>query len=77
MFGDGALTFQEFARREPLPLARIHDALLEFFEQGRIDAVLIGVHAVNAYVDTPRMSDDFEIVSRCARKNWPKNCVPT
>ena len=26
MFGDGSLTFREFARREPLPLATIHDA---------------------------------------------------
>jgi hypothetical protein len=25
MFGDGSLTFREFAMREPLPLATIHD----------------------------------------------------
>ncbi|MFN4258177.1 MAG: hypothetical protein ACK4RK_02700 [Gemmataceae bacterium] len=30
MFGDGSLTFREFAMREPLPLAVIHDAVLEF-----------------------------------------------
>ncbi len=30
MFGDGALTFREFIMREPLPLATIQDALLEF-----------------------------------------------
>ncbi len=67
MFGDGPLTFQEFARREPVPLARIHDALLEFLED-REDAVLIGLHAVNAYVDTPQMTDDFEIVSTSAKE---------
>ena len=30
MFGDGTLTFREFAMREPLPLATIQDAVLEF-----------------------------------------------
>jgi len=37
MFGDGALSFREFAMREPLPLATIHDAVLEFL-RGRTDA---------------------------------------
>ncbi len=49
MFGDGSLTFREFIMREPLPLATIHDAVLEFL-RGRTDAVLFGAHAVNAYV---------------------------
>ena len=31
MFGDGSLTFREFAMREPLPLAVIHDAVLESY----------------------------------------------
>ena len=30
MFGDGSLIFREFIMREPLPLATIHDAALEF-----------------------------------------------
>lgn len=30
MFGDGPLTFREFVTREPVPLAQIHDAVLEF-----------------------------------------------
>ena len=50
MFGDGSLTFREFVMREPLPLATIHDAVLEFL-RGRDDAVLFGAQAVNAYVD--------------------------
>ena len=62
MFGDGPLTFREFASREPLPLARVHDAVLEFL-RGRDDAVLFGAHAVNAYVDKPRMTEDVDIVS--------------
>lgn len=62
MFGDGALTFQEFIMREPLPLATIHDAVLEFL-RGRDDAVLYGAQAVNAYVTEPRMTQDVDIAS--------------
>src|SRR5947209_5284772 len=62
MFGDGSLTFQEFAMREPLPLATIHDAVLDYL-RGRIDAVLFGSHAVNAYVSEPRMTQDVDIMS--------------
>lgn len=62
MFGDGSLTFREFAMRESLPLATIHDAVLEFL-RGRKDAVLFGAHAVNAYVDEPRMTQDVGIAS--------------
>ena len=62
MFGDGALTFWEFAMREPLPLATIHDAVLEFL-RGKDDAALFGAQAVNAYVDEPRMTQDVDILS--------------
>ncbi len=62
MFGDGALTFREFAMREPLPLATIHDAVLEFL-RGRDDAVLYGAQAVNAYVSEARMTQDVDIAS--------------
>ena len=66
MLGDGALTFREFAMREPLPLATIHDAVLEFL-RGRDDAVLFGAQAVNAYVDEPRMTQDVDILSPRAK----------
>jgi hypothetical protein len=62
MYGDGALTFREFAMREPLPLATIHDAVLEFL-RGVDDAVLVGAQAVNAYVDEPRMTQEVDIAS--------------
>jgi hypothetical protein len=62
MFGDGSLTFREFIMHEPLPLATIHDAVLEFLH-GRTDAVLFGAHAVNAYVDESRMTQDVDILS--------------
>lgn len=62
MLGDGALTFREFVMREPLPLATIQDAVLEFL-RGRDDAVLFGAQAVNAYVDEARMTQDVDILS--------------
>jgi hypothetical protein len=62
MFGDGSLTLREFAMREPLPLARIQEAVLEFLRH-RSDAVLFGAQAVNAYVDEPRMTQDVDILS--------------
>jgi hypothetical protein len=62
MFGDGALTFGEFVMDESLPLATIHDAVLEFL-RGRDDAVLYGAQAVNAYVNEPRMTQDVDIAS--------------
>jgi hypothetical protein len=62
MFGDGSLTFREFMMREPLPLATIHDAVLDFL-RGRDDAVLYGAQAVNAYVEESRMTQDVDIAS--------------
>ena len=48
--------------REQIPLASIHEAVLEFL-RGREDAVLFGAQAVNAYVAEPRMSQDIDLVS--------------
>lgn len=67
MFGDGSLTFREFMTREPLPLATIHDAVLEFL-RGRDDAVLYGAQAVNAYVNESRMTQDVDIASNRAEE---------
>src|SRR5437764_3055077 len=62
MFGDGSLTLREFAMKEPLPLATIQEAVLEFL-RNREDAVLFGAQAVNAYVDIWRMTQDVDILS--------------
>jgi hypothetical protein len=62
MLNAGALTFEEFAMREELPLATIHEAVLDFL-RGRDDAVVFGAHAVNAYVGEPRMSQDIDLIS--------------
>lgn len=62
MFGDGALTLREFAMKEPLPLARVHEAVFDFL-RNRDDAALSEAQAVNAYVDEPRMTRDVDILS--------------
>jgi len=62
MLNAGALTFEEFAMREQLPLATIHDAVLEFL-RGRDDAMVFGAQAVNAYVGEARMSQDVVLIS--------------
>jgi nucleotidyltransferase AbiEii toxin of type IV toxin-antitoxin system len=62
MLNAGVLTFKEFAMREPLPLATIHDAVLEFL-RGRKDVVVFGATAVNAYVTEPRMTQDIDLMS--------------
>jgi Nucleotidyl transferase AbiEii toxin, Type IV TA system len=67
VFDDGILTFREFAMSEPVPLATIHGAVLEFL-RGRDDAVLFGAQAVNAYVDEPRMTQDVDIASTRAKE---------
>jgi hypothetical protein len=62
MINADVLTFQEFAMREPLPLATIHESVLKFL-QGREDVVLFGAQAVNAYVHEPRMTQDVDLLS--------------
>ena len=66
MLNAGVLTFQEYAMREPLPLATIHEALLDFL-RGRKDVVLFGAIAVNAYVSGPRMTQDINLLSTDAK----------
>jgi len=62
MFDAGVLTFREFVMRDPLPLATIQTAVLEFL-RGRDDAVVFGAQAVNAYVDEARMTQDIDLLS--------------
>ena len=48
--------------REPLPLATVHEAVLEFVRR-RDDVVVFGATAVNAYVSEPRMTQDIDLMS--------------
>src|SRR5688572_1863647 len=62
MFGTDILTLQEFIKQEPLPLATIQNAVLEFL-RNRIDVVIFGTHAVNVYVSEPRMTPTIDLLS--------------
>jgi hypothetical protein len=62
MLGDGGLAFEEFVMQEPLPLATVHRAVLEFLRDAD-DVVLFGAQAVNAYVDEPRMTQVVDLAS--------------
>lgn len=62
MLGERSLTFQEFAMAEPLPLATVQEAVLEFLRD-RDDVSVFGAQAVNAYVGEPRMSQDVDLLS--------------
>lgn len=53
--------------REPLPLATIQSAVLEFL-RGRDDVVLFGAQAVNAYTNEPRMTQDIDLLSTRAKE---------
>ena len=50
MFGADVLTFREFMMGEPLPLATLQNAVLEFLRE-RNDVVLFGAQAVNGGID--------------------------
>ena len=56
------LTATEFHRREPLPLARIHQAIFESCRT-RGDLVLFGAQAVNVYVAGARMTRDVGLLA--------------
>ena len=67
MFGDGALAFREYVMREPLPLATVQEAVLDFLRD-RKDAVLFGAQAVNAYARQARMTEDVDLLSTRAEE---------
>lgn len=52
---------------EPLPLASIQNAVLEFLRD-RDDGVVFGAQAVNAYVSEPRMTQDVDVLSTRAKE---------
>jgi hypothetical protein len=62
LLADAPLTFREFVTHEEVPLAAIFRGVLEFLA-GRCDAVLFGAHAVNAYCEPERMTQDVDLLS--------------
>jgi hypothetical protein len=67
MFSADILTFHEFVMQEPVLLATVQKAVLEFLRD-RDDAVVFGSQAVNAYVDEPRMTQDIDLLSTRAQE---------
>lgn len=56
------ITLQEFIMQEPLPLATLQTAVLEFLRD-RDDVAVFGAQAVNAYVSEPRMTQDIDLLA--------------
>ena len=65
MFPESPILLREFAMNERLPLATIHTAVLEFIK-GRSDVAVFGAQAVNTYVDTPRMTQNVDLLCTSA-----------
>lgn len=62
LLGDAPLTLSEFMSDEELPLASVFREVMAFL-QGRKDVVLFGAHAVNAWCEPPRMTQDVDILA--------------
>lgn len=56
------LTATEYHRREPVPLHRVHAAVLEFC-RARREIIVVGSQAVDAYTAEPRRSQDVDLLS--------------
>lgn len=62
LIADAPLTFREFMTNEALPLASIFREIFVFLTK-RHDVVLFGAHAVNAYCEPERMTQDVDLLS--------------
>jgi hypothetical protein len=62
MFVADTINFREIAMKDPLPLATIQNAVIDFI-RGRSDAALFGAQAVNVYVNEPRATQDVDLIS--------------
>ena len=74
MLNAGVLSFQEFAMQEPLPLATIQAAVLDFLRH-RDDVVVFGAQAVNAWVNEPRMTQGIDLMSSRASELATEICT--
>jgi hypothetical protein len=62
LLADAPLTFREFMSKEGLPLSTVFREMFTFLTT-RSDAVLFGAHAVNAYCEPERMTQDVDLLS--------------
>lgn len=56
------LTLQEYLIGEPLPLAAIHEAILDFC-RGRSDLCVFGAQALSLHTGVPRMTQDVDVMA--------------
>jgi hypothetical protein len=59
---DAPLTLREFMTQEEVPLASIFREVFGFLV-GRSDVIIFGAHAVNAYCEPERMTQDVDLLS--------------
>jgi hypothetical protein len=62
LLADAPLTLREFVTSEEVPLSAVFREVLEFLA-GRPDAIIFGAHAVNAYCEPERMTQDVDVLS--------------
>lgn len=62
MFVADTINFREIVMKEPLPLATIENAVIDFL-RGRDDVALFDAQAVNVYVNEPRATQDVDLMS--------------
>lgn len=62
LLADAPLTLREFVTHEAIPLATVFREVLAFLS-GRSDVIVFGAHAVNAYCDPERMTQDVDLLS--------------
>ena len=62
LLADAPLTFGEFMSDEELPLAEVFRVVMESL-RGRRDVVLFGAHAVNAWCEPARMTQDVDLMA--------------
>jgi hypothetical protein len=63
---DYPVSFREMARHEELPLALVYHEVRDAIA-GRTDIVLFGAHAVNAYCEPDRGTQDVDLMTTDAR----------
>jgi len=56
------LSLAEYIMNEPLPLAVVHEAILDFC-RNRTDLCVFGAHALNEHTKAPRMTQDVDIMA--------------
>jgi len=67
LLADAPLSFREFMTHEQVPLASLFHATFEVMQKDP-GIVLFGAHAVNAYCEPARMTQDVDVLSTRARE---------